>query len=86
MASLSRLLLFPLLLLPGALQIDPRDPVAEAPCREISSSRERQCLSARCRARSASTSATKRSSSDQLIGGEALGLSPCQGCLSCANH
>jgi hypothetical protein len=31
-SSLSRLLLFPQLLLPGALQIDPRDPVAEAPC------------------------------------------------------
>ena len=43
-----------------------------------------QFLSARCRALSASTSSTKRSSSDQLIGGEALGLSPCQGCLSCA--
>ena len=39
---------------------------------------KRQCLRARCRAASTSTSATKRSSSDQLMGEETLGLSPCQ--------
>ena len=33
-SSLSRLLLFALLLLPGALQINPCDPAAESPCRE----------------------------------------------------
>ena len=33
-SSLSRLRLFPLLLLPRTLQIDPRNPVAESPCRE----------------------------------------------------
>ena len=37
-------------------------------CKQIGSLRERQCLNARCRAASASTSSTKRSSSDQLIG------------------
>ena len=37
-------------------------------CKQIGSLRERQCLSARCRARSVSTSSTKRSSSNQLIG------------------
>ena len=34
--------------------------------------------------KSRATQPTKRSSSDQFIGGKALGLSPCQGCLSCA--